>query len=104
MNFSLRRDFLTGLAAGGLVLANGSAAQTPASRPPIRRIDVHHDITPPAFLSFLDANKQNHPIQWSLAQSPEDMDQGGTTTVLTSITSPGIWFGDVAGVRKVARG
>jgi hypothetical protein len=66
VNFSSRRDFLTGigaLGAGGLVIANRSAAQMPAARPPIRRIDVHHHITPPAFLSFLDANKQNHPIQ-----------------------------------------
>ena len=101
-----RRDFLIGgaLGAGSLVLADRSAAQTGGARPPIRRIDVHHHITPPAILSFLDANKQNHPIQWSLAKSLEDMDQGGTTTALTSITSPGIWFGDVAGVRKVARG
>ena len=68
-----------------------------------RGIDVHHHITPPPFLAFLSAQKQRSAIHWSLNESLEDMDRGGTETAITSITSPGIWFGDVAGIRKVAR-
>ena len=91
-----RRSFLSGAAAVGVsaLIPQTSKAQ---------RIDVHHHITPPAFLSFLAANGQGRPIEWTLSKSLEDMDEGGTATSLTSITSPGIWFGGVEGVRKVAR-
>jgi predicted TIM-barrel fold metal-dependent hydrolase len=95
MTLLSRRSFLGGAAAFG------ASALIPQNRP--QRIDVHHHITPPAFLSFLSANGQGRPIEWTLSKSLEDMDEGGTATALTSITSPGIWFGDVAGVRKVAR-
>ena len=91
-----RRTFLSGAAAIGAsaLIPQGNKAQ---------RIDVHHHITPPAFLAFLAANGQGRPIEWTLSKSLEDMDEGGTATSLTSITSPGIWFGGVEGVRKVAR-
>ena len=91
-----RRSFLGGAAAFGPI------AFIPQANKP-HRIDVHFHIEPPAFLSFLAANGQGRPIEWSLSKSLEDMDEGGTATALTSITSPGIWFGGVEGVRKVAR-
>ena len=81
-----QRSFLGGAAAFG------ASALIPQTNKP-QRIDVHHHITPPAFLSFLAANGQGRPIEWTLSKSLEDMDEGGTATALTSITSPGIWFG-----------
>src|SRR5579872_4289918 len=102
-----RREVLMRLAAlgaaslGALDSSRGQTANSP--RTARRGIDVHHHITPPAFLSFLAAQKQRAAIHWSLSESLQDMDRGGTETAITSITSPGIWFGDVAGVRKVAR-
>src|SRR5580658_1469796 len=106
-----RRDFLTGLAALGaatLIPEHPGIAQTGAqtakgARTQRRGIDVHHHITPPPFLAFLAEQKQRVGVHWSLSESLEDMDRGGTETSITSITSPGIWFGNVEGVRKVAR-
>ncbi len=102
-----RRHFLSRLVAlGATSLAAGrqSVAQASAGSYAGRRgIDVHYHFTPPPFLAFLSAQKQRTGVHWSLAESLEDMDRGGTETAITSITSPGIWFGDVAGVRKVAR-
>jgi len=111
-----RRDFMTRLAALGmatilreesLFAQTGSAQAGAAGTAPVRArrrgIDVHHHITPPPFLAFLSEQKQRAGVHWSLAESIEDMDRGGTKTAITSITSPGIWFGNVEGVRKVAR-
>jgi len=91
-----RRSFL-----GGAAVFRTKTFVPQANKP--HRIDVHFHITPPAFLSFLAVNGQARPIEWTLSKSLEDMEEGGTATALTSITSPGIWFGGVEGVRKVAR-
>ena len=57
-----RRSFLGGAAAFG------ASALIPQTNKP-QRIDVHHHITPPAFLSFLAANGQGRPIEWTLSKS-----------------------------------
>src|SRR5262249_50727158 len=40
---------------------------------------------------------------WTVEHSLEDMDKGGTTTAMISITTPGLWFGDANVSRKLAR-
>ena len=40
---------------------------------------------------------------WTPAQSIEDMDKGGAATSITSISEPGVHFGDVAAARILAR-
>src|SRR5262249_43437196 len=94
---------MTAAAGAALLETRLSGQNRPAAGGGRRGIDVHHHITPPPFLAFLKTVGQGTPVAWTLEKSLEDMDRGGTTTGITSITSPGIWFGDVAGVRKVAR-
>jgi len=70
------------------------------------RIDVHHHISPPAYIAELDP--KGIPItretrNWTPAQSIELMDKGGVQVALTSITTPGLWFGDAAVSRRLAR-
>ncbi|HUB94768.1 MAG TPA: amidohydrolase family protein [Stellaceae bacterium] len=71
-----------------------------------RRIDVHHHIAPPGYIADLDpkgVRLTRETRNWSPAQSIELMDQGGVEIALTSITTPGLWFGDAVESRKLAR-
>jgi predicted TIM-barrel fold metal-dependent hydrolase len=40
---------------------------------------------------------------WTPTKSIEDMDRGGVATAVVSITNPGLWFGDAAVTRRLAR-
>jgi predicted TIM-barrel fold metal-dependent hydrolase len=70
------------------------------------RIDVHHHISPPAYIADLDARSirlTRETRDWSPAQSIELMDEGGVERALSSITTPGLWFGDAVPARKLSR-
>lgn len=71
-----------------------------------RRIDVHHHLAPPAYIAELDPKGiplTRETRNWTPAQSIELMDKGGVEVALTSITTPGLWFGDAAMSRRLAR-
>ena len=91
----LRREFLAGIAT----LASGPFVKAAAAP---HRIDVHHHLFPPAYRSAVGDRATNQPV-WSPAQSIEEMDKGGIATSLLSISSPGVWFGDVQEGRRLAR-
>jgi predicted TIM-barrel fold metal-dependent hydrolase len=88
----LRREFLAGIAC---TLAKGAQAAP-------QRIDVHHHLFPPAYRTAIGNLAAGQP-NWSPAQSVEEMDKGGIATSLLSISSPGVWFGDVEQGRRLAR-
>jgi predicted TIM-barrel fold metal-dependent hydrolase len=105
-----RRSFLAsavaalGLAAtvrGGPLAA---FAKTSAPAKP-NRIDVHHHFAPPAWVVEVKGrpllNVAN--TTWTPAKSIEDMDRGGVAAAVVSITNPGLWFGDRAVTRRLAR-
>jgi 6-methylsalicylate decarboxylase len=74
--------------------------------PKPHRIDVHHHLAPPGYIADLDHRGVPIPRElkhWSPAFSIEQMDKGGVERALTSITTPGLWFGDAAHARKLAR-
>jgi predicted TIM-barrel fold metal-dependent hydrolase len=111
-----RRGFLTALGALGAtaLLPAGragaqSAAPAPAGSP--RRIDVHHHFFPPAYLEPLQYwGKQagfgglyTQQRDWTIASAVEDMDRNGVATAMLSISTPGVWFGDAAAARRMAR-
>ena len=104
-----RRAFLAGLAAlgaSGLVPARRLAAQAPAAAPVTpHRIDVHHHLAPPRYVAELAPRQILQPPtrNWTPARSIEDMDKAGVATAITSITTPGVWFGDSAAARRLAR-
>lgn len=101
---SSRRSFLHGLGALGLgtLLSRTSSDAQPASTKP-RVINVHHHLTAPAYVKFLTENKVREFPNKSAAEGIEDMDQAGINTALCSIIGPGIWFGDLAATRRLAR-
>src|SRR5688572_17818659 len=101
-----RRDVLLGLLAAGAhaALARAATAQTPAPARPYR-IDVHHHFAPPAWVTSVKGRPLLQPANttWTPARSIEDMDKRGVATAMVSITNPGVWFGDRAMTRTLAR-
>jgi 6-methylsalicylate decarboxylase len=101
-----RRDFLAMAGAASLVGAGTASAQTAA----VRRIDVHHHIVPPIWAreakDAIAATNRNvaNLMDWTPARSLDEMDRSGIETAIASITNPGIWFGDAAAARRLARG
>jgi predicted TIM-barrel fold metal-dependent hydrolase len=69
------------------------------------RIDMHHHFAPPAWVAEVKGRPllQTANTNWTPAQSIEDMDRGGVATAVVSITNPGLWFGDAAVTRRLAR-
>src|SRR5262249_3550047 len=91
-------------ASPGRVFAQ-AAAPVVAPPPPKMAIDVHHHITPPAYAQELIARGLSEPVifRWSVQKSLEDMDRAGVAPATTSITTPGVWFGDEGAARRLAR-
>ena len=72
------------------------------------RIDVHHHLFPPAFMQEMDRlgikEVASTPIpQWSPAASIALMDANGIQTAITSLSAPGVYFGDKARAVSLAR-
>lgn len=72
------------------------------------RIDVHHHILPPAYVRRLGARIGAQGLSgatpaWSAEVSLEAMDRNGIGLALTSVSSPGFWFGDTAESADLAR-
>jgi 6-methylsalicylate decarboxylase len=105
-----RRRLLTGALASLGLAATASAsrlaafAQAVAPAKP-RRIDIHHHFAPPAWVVEVKGRPllQTANTTWTPAKSIEDMDRGGVAAAVVSITNPGLWFGDAAATRRVAR-
>jgi 6-methylsalicylate decarboxylase len=74
------------------------------------RIDTHHHIIPPAYLArardrvIADAPAHaRNMLEWNAARAVEELDRVGIATAITSISSPGIWFGDRDTTRALSR-
>ena len=106
-----RRTFLTALASAGastFLPTNIRQAQAAPTDLKLGFIDVHHHVFPPAFLSAA-MNQSAGPAslarvtEWNAQRSLAEMDENGVATAVTSITNPGIWFGNAQSARKLAR-
>ena len=73
------------------------------------RIDVHHHILPPDYVATVGDDRIGPLIlagrtpEWTPAMSVEAMDRNGIATAITSISAPGLWFGDTAESVRLAR-
>ena len=106
-----RREFLSRTASvgAGALLAGGSVrAQNPTGG--ARRIDVHQHYVSPDYYALLTRKNASSPVpgfnQWK-DYTPErnlaEMDKAGVSTAMLSQTAPGVWFGDAAEARRIAR-
>jgi 6-methylsalicylate decarboxylase len=74
-----------------------------------RIVDTHHHLCSSAYVDFIKA-KTGIPAYverilraGSPEKSLEDMDRAGVTRAFVSLTTPGVWFGDAAEARRLAR-
>ncbi len=72
------------------------------------RVDVHHHILPPEYFSALaglgiTAGGGRPLPDWDVQRSLELMDRYSIATAITSISEPGIYFGDRLFARELAR-
>jgi 6-methylsalicylate decarboxylase len=73
------------------------------------RIDVHHHILPPEYVSVVGDARIGPLIlagktpTWSAEMSIEAMERNGIATAITSISAPGLWFGDAQSTRNLCR-
>jgi len=103
-----RREFLAGLAAVGataLVPDILTGAQSQSSSVAPYRIDVHYHGNSPGFIAAIKAHNtgQMPLMNWTPAKALEDMDRDGVATSMMSTSEPGVYFGDAAAARALAR-
>jgi len=118
-----RREFVigAGVLASASLLANELPALPPpddpsdAAPPALResppgpgRIDVHHHILPPFYAEALRRQGLDRVAgvalpEWSAQRSLELLDDQGLQTAITSISSPGVWFGNDRAATELAR-
>jgi predicted TIM-barrel fold metal-dependent hydrolase len=70
-------------------------------------IDVHHHVLPKVYTETLSDRLGTQGLfasaEWSAAQSLESMDKNGIGISITSISSPGFWFGNPDETKKLVR-
>jgi predicted TIM-barrel fold metal-dependent hydrolase len=89
--------------SGGSPATSAQSGSGTANAAKPHRIDAHHHIAPPKFMDEMRSLLQPPTLAWSIEKSIEDMDKAGVATSITSITTPGVWIGDNAQGRRVAR-
>lgn len=72
------------------------------------RIDVHHHVLPEFYIAAqraagITGSAYRGFPEWTSDRSLALMDAHGVATAILSFTSPGIWFGDIAATRALAR-
>lgn len=74
-----------------------------------QRIDIHHHIIPPFYREAVQRAGLATPIpgvrfpDWDVESALAMMDRQGIATAITSIVEPGVYFGDMAFARELAR-
>jgi 6-methylsalicylate decarboxylase len=103
-----RRQLLAGLAgvaATSLWPAGGGTVELG------HRIDVHHHFLPQKYMAEEHERivgvthnlSGNALLKWTPQQALDEMDANGIRTAIASISTPGVWFGDVAAARRLSR-
>ncbi len=101
-----RREFVASLLAAGAMTALPVAGGLAAT--PIRRVDFHHHFMPRQYLfdeqtRFGEPHGNSDESAWTAERAIEACDMAGVDFAFGSISTPGVWYGDVALGRKLAR-
>lgn len=107
-----RRFFLKLLSLSSIAAATGVIFSCKSKEKPTvsgsGRIDVHHHILPPDYVTALKrigiTESGGVPFpDWNPQTSLNVMDQNEIAAAITSISSPGVYFGDISFSRDLAR-
>src|SRR5262245_42014829 len=102
-----RRMFLSGLIAtlGAATVGHAPLGGFQTAPGKMRRIDVHHHFAPPAWVTEVKGRPllQAANTAWTPEKSIDDMDRGDVAAAMVSVTNPGLWFGDAAVTKRLAR-
>ena len=96
-----RREFLGGLAGLGASVLFQNTPNAGAGR-----IDVHHHFGSPEWVAMTKTRQSQGFQTWqpyTPTRAIEDMDRGGVSKSMISITTPGIWFGNRDETIRMAR-
>jgi predicted TIM-barrel fold metal-dependent hydrolase len=103
-----RREFVASVAAlGAVAFAPGFVAAAQAASA-VKRIDMHHHFLPQHYMiaehERIKADHGNSAmLSWTADQSIDACDRAGVQFAVASISTPGVWYGDVALGRSLAR-
>jgi len=96
------------LGAGALALTTAAGggrawAQTADTKP--LRIDVHHHLSPPTYVTASNDSGFGDPLMknWTIEKSLADMDKAGIATAMLSVTTPAVNFTKGDAARKLCR-
>jgi 6-methylsalicylate decarboxylase len=99
-----RREFIAAVAAAGA----WSLVPAQAATKRVRRVDMHHHFLPQHYMAEEhERAKAEHGnsamLSWTAAGDVEALDKAGVDFAVGSISTPGVWYGDVALGRRLAR-
>jgi predicted TIM-barrel fold metal-dependent hydrolase len=99
---SIRGHFLAGI---GAAAAASVLRPAPAVAQAAFRVDVHHHLAPPQYVKAALTHSRMDPsvAAWTPERSLADMEAAGVATAILSVSNPGVYFGDAAEARSLAR-
>jgi predicted TIM-barrel fold metal-dependent hydrolase len=91
---------------GMAILMNKEDLTSTARHGPI--IDVHHHILPDGYIEDLNHRGINKSFglefpKWSIDKALATMDKAGIQTAVTSVSAPGVYFGDIEAAKRLSR-
>ncbi len=103
-----RRAFIAALTAAGATALLPGLGTAAAAAVKLRRIDMHHHFLPQHYMAEeherIHAEHGNSAmLSWTAEQAVDAMDKAKVDFAVASISTPGVWYGDVALGRRLAR-
>ena len=103
-----RRDFIAGIAAAGVATLAPPFIRSGIAAGRVRRIDMHHHFLPQHYMKAEAERSHNEHgnsemFSWTAERAIDALDKGQVDFAVGSISTPGVWTGDVELSRSLAR-
>src|SRR5579862_3463648 len=103
-----RRDFIAGLAAASATTLAPGFIRASAAATAVRRIDMHHHFLPQHYMKAEAERSHNEHgnsemFSWTAERAVDALDKAQVDFAVGSISTPGVWTGNVELSRSLAR-
>lgn len=103
-----RRDFVAALLATGATAFAPGFIRPSAAATAMRRIDMHHHFLPQHYMKAEAERSHNEHgnsemLSWTAERAIDALDKGGVDFAVGSISTPGVWTGNIELSRSLAR-